>query len=232
MTASGSLAGSETPDQQWLGTLPLANVLATLHYAAQFIANRSEGDDKLVATANVLDGIARFLPNALLAAAPSVESGPAPTSPNSGASSSSSGVAPVSGIDVEATQKLLLACERQEIDYAETCESALQEFPDDPDFTRDAMQARARAATLRTLADALPSLVSGQADTGRLERHTPDEIRAINQAAANLDGVLALSSAERHGVAMQLFAIAGNPMPPDVVAVLNVARVVPQEGGR
>ncbi len=42
---------------------------------------------------------------------------------------------------------------------------------------------------------------------------TPDDVRAINRAAAYLDGVLAISYNEKRALAKQLFAIAGNPMP-------------------
>jgi len=47
----------------------------------------------------------------------------------------------------------------------------------------------------------------------RRDRHTPDEIRAINQAAAYLDGVLALSYNDKKQLALTLFQLAGNPMP-------------------
>lgn len=50
-------------------------------------------------------------------------------------------------------------------------------------------------------------------DHGTPERHSLEEVRAINQAAAHLDGVLDLVPEERRALAKRLFEIAGNPMP-------------------
>lgn len=55
----------------------------------------------------------------------------------------------------------------------------------------------------------------GPSNAAAVERHTPDEIRILNRAAAVFDGVIATSLHDAKVLAKALFAIAGNPMPGD-----------------
>jgi hypothetical protein len=50
------------------------------------------------------------------------------------------------------------------------------------------------------------------------ERFGEDETRTLNQAAAVLQGVLAVNYAEQQRLAARLFEIAGNPLPRDTLS--------------
>ena len=60
------------------------------------------------------------------------------------------------------------------------------------------------AEAVRILADAGAELAPPKAS---------DSVRAVNQAAAYLQGILALNPTERADLAAKLFAFAGNPLP-------------------